>query len=76
MVFSKVSYKVFAIFLCICSILTSDLGYTHSGRTDVNGGHYNRKTGEYHKHIKEGAQLAEDETLCVASPSSVRKESF
>ena len=23
---------------------------THSGRTDANGGHYNRKTGEYHYH--------------------------
>ncbi|MCR9289969.1 MAG: YHYH domain-containing protein [Bacteroidetes bacterium] len=22
----------------------------HSGRTDKNGGHYNRKTGEYHYH--------------------------
>lgn len=22
----------------------------HSGRTDSNGGHYNRKTGEYHYH--------------------------
>lgn len=22
----------------------------HSGRTDANGGHYNRKTGEYHYH--------------------------
>lgn len=26
------------------------LSYTHSGRTDKNGGHYNRKTGEYHYH--------------------------
>ncbi len=22
----------------------------HGGRLDSNGGHYNRKTGEYHKH--------------------------
>ena len=22
----------------------------HSGGTDSNGGHYNRKTGQYHKH--------------------------
>ena len=50
MVFSKISFKVFAIFLCICSVLTSDLGDAHPGRTDANGGHYNRKTGEYHKH--------------------------
>jgi len=24
--------------------------YGHSGRTDSNGGHYNRSTGEYHDH--------------------------
>lgn len=24
--------------------------FAHSGRTDANGGHYNRKTGEYHYH--------------------------
>lgn len=24
--------------------------YAHSGRTDSNGGHYNRTTGEYHYH--------------------------
>jgi hypothetical protein len=24
--------------------------FSHSGRTDSNGGHYNRKTGEYHYH--------------------------
>jgi hypothetical protein len=23
---------------------------SHPGRTDANGGHYNRKTGEYHYH--------------------------
>lgn len=26
------------------------IGFTHSGRTDSNGGHYNRSTGEYHYH--------------------------
>ena len=24
--------------------------FVHSGRTDGNGGHYNRSTGEYHYH--------------------------
>ena len=32
------------------SILFYDSAHTHSGRTDANGGHYNRKTGEYHYH--------------------------
>ena len=26
------------------------VGFAHSGGTDANGGHYNRKTGEYHYH--------------------------
>ncbi len=33
-------------FLCIFPVLC----FAHSGRTDANGGHYNRKTGEYHYH--------------------------
>jgi hypothetical protein len=24
--------------------------FAHSGGTDSNGGHYNRKTGQYHQH--------------------------
>ena len=34
----------------IFGVLLYDSAYTHSGRTDANGGHYNRKTGEYHYH--------------------------
>jgi hypothetical protein len=30
--------------------LLPTVGLSHSGRTDANGGHYNRKTGEYHYH--------------------------
>lgn len=26
------------------------MAFGHGGRTDRNGGHYNRKTGEYHNH--------------------------
>jgi hypothetical protein len=33
----------FVLFIC-----TSTFG--HSGRTDSSGGHYNRKTGQYHYH--------------------------
>lgn len=32
----------------------SSTAFGHSGRTDSNGGHFNRKTGEYHTH-KNGA---------------------
>lgn len=34
----------------LLSILTASSVYAHSGRTDKNGGHYNRKTGVYHCH--------------------------
>ncbi len=31
-------------------ILLSNILFCHSGKTDSNGGHYNRTTGEYHFH--------------------------
>lgn len=38
-------------FVAIISILAmAGSVFAHSGRTDANGGHYNRKTGEYHYH--------------------------
>jgi len=39
-----ITITVFALFIFSSQILG------HSGRTDSNGGHYNRKTGEYHYH--------------------------
>ena len=48
--FIKVDFKVLALILLISVVFAYDLGYTHSGRTDANGGHYNRRTGEYHYH--------------------------
>lgn len=35
----------------LLTLLTSSLAvFAHPGGTDANGGHYNRKTGEYHYH--------------------------
>ena len=34
----------------ILILLVSINSFGHSGRTDSNGGHYNRKTGKYHYH--------------------------
>ena len=31
--------------MLISGVLLDDSAHTHSGRTDANGGHYNRKTG-------------------------------
>ena len=44
--------KVFIAFglMLIFGVLFYEAAHTHSGRTDANGGHYNRKTGQYHYH--------------------------
>lgn len=34
------------LILCIATILV----FAHGGKTDANGGHYDRSTGEYHYH--------------------------
>lgn len=34
----------------ICIFITLSFSMAHPGRTDSNGGHYNRSTGEYHYH--------------------------
>ena len=46
----KVNFRVLALLLFILPIFTYDFGYTHPGKTDAKGGHFNRKTGEYHYH--------------------------
>ncbi len=38
------------IVLIIFLLLIGASTFGHSGRTDRNGGHYNRKTGNYHYH--------------------------
>lgn len=43
--------KKYNFFVIIILIFTITLSVSaHPGRTDANGGHYNRKTGEYHYH--------------------------
>jgi hypothetical protein len=43
------SYICIALILLISCIATV-LVFAHGGRTDANGGHYDRSTGEYHYH--------------------------
>jgi endonuclease/exonuclease/phosphatase family metal-dependent hydrolase len=69
--FKKVNFRVF---LLIFSVLVHNLGHAHPGRTDANGGHYNRKTGEYHKHVKEGSQAAEIDTDQVVSQNTIASD--
>lgn len=44
------SLIILSLILTTGMLFLYDSAYTHSGRTDANGGHYNRKTGEYHFH--------------------------
>ncbi len=41
--------NILAFLLLLCISLAIQVT-AHSGRTDSNGGHYNRSTGEYHYH--------------------------
>lgn len=39
------------IVLCLLSVCVATiLAFAHGGKTDANGGHYDRSTGEYHYH--------------------------
>lgn len=42
--------------IIVLVVLIPVAGYSHPGRTDANGGHYNRKTGEYHYHSGGGSK--------------------
>lgn len=45
----KIVLKILIIFI-ILILFVVDISFAHPGRTDSNGGHYNRSTGEYHYH--------------------------
>ena len=38
------------LYVLIFLLVLPSLALSHGGRTDSSGGHYNRKTGEYHYH--------------------------
>ena len=60
-------------FLLILNMLSS-VAFAHPGRTDANGGHTDRKTGEYHKHVKEDSQPAETDTDLVVSQNTITSD--
>ena len=59
-----------SLFLLIFSVFAYNVGGAHPGRTDANGGHYNRQTGEYHKHGEEASPPAETEPVVVQDPTA------
>lgn len=48
-------------------------GWTHSGGLDANGGHYNRKTGEYHYHRGGGGEAPAKAKSVEAKPAPSAK---
>ena len=52
--------KITSLLPLILISLTPFVG-AHPGGLDANGGHYNRKTGEYHYHRKPAAKPAAEE---------------
>lgn len=72
--YRKVNFKILTVFFAVFSVLSYDFGSAHPGRTDANGGHYNRQTGEYHKHSKESEQSDEIDTDLVVSQDTVASD--
>ena len=68
----KVNFRILAVFFWVFTALSYDFGDAHPGRTDANGGHYNRQTGEYHKHVKE--ESPPTETDPVVSENTLASE--
>ena len=54
--YRKVNFGVLSVLLLFSVIFAYDFGDTHPRKTDAKGGHYDRKTGEYHYHG--GAKLS------------------
>lgn len=57
----KVILKV-ALILFLGLLVTTE-NFAHSGRTDSNGGHYDRSTGIYHYHNGGTTQYSDDEEI-------------
>ena len=72
--YKKVNFGILSVLLLMFAVFVCDLGHTHSGRTDANGGHYNRKTGEYHTHVKKDSQPAETETDLEVSQNTITSD--
>ena len=73
MVISQIR-SLLVLFLLIFSVLAYNVGYAHPGRTDANGGHYNRRTGEYHKHVKKDSQSDETDTDPVVTQDTIASD--
>ena len=57
----------FCIILLFVFLITAS---AHSGRTDANGGHWNRSTGEYHYHTGEYAGRSQSSSKSSSSSNN------
>jgi len=60
----------------LITVTSLTLLYGHSGRTDANGGHYDRKTGTYHYHNSGTRTATPAYTQPASSPTNNRLESL
>lgn len=60
----KKNNVTFSLLIALLSV-SSVVSFAHPGRTDSNGGHYNRKTGTYHYH--NGGNSGRSSTTTVPS---------
>lgn len=56
------------VFVLILACILPVLAFPHSGGLDANGGHYNRKTGEYHYHRKKVTPTASQSRSTPSTP--------
>ena len=63
--------KIFALFT-----LVSLLAFAHPGRTDANGGHYDRKNGTYHYHHGYPAHDHPNGVCPYESPKTISSKSM
>ncbi len=62
--------KLLAV-ITVLAMLNSTLVYGHSGRTDANGGHYNRSTGEYHYHNGGGSSSTSTSSSSTSTTTKI-----
>ena len=64
---------VIAAFLT-CLIFISDITFSHSGRTDRDGGHIESATGKYHNHDKSSTQKTDRRYLLLVETDRAATE--
>lgn len=65
--------KIIAPIVALAVLATPLVASAHPGRTDANGGHYNRKTGEYHYHNGGGGSSSSSSSSNKSNSSSKQK---